>query len=199
MSETVREPRQQRSIDKKNRIVAAGYELFAQKGYFNTNTAEIAKQAGVSTGIVYGYFRDKKDILLEVLDLYVAQAFQPVFTQFDRLSAPLDYPSLIVSVIDLAIDLHRKNAAMHEALHSLSHADKTVGDKFLALEEEVTIKLARRLAELGEHRAHLPERVHMTMETVQSYAHECVFDRHPYIDYEQMRKILNDMLLQIWN
>ena len=66
MSQEVREPQQKRSIDKKNRIIEAGYELFAKDGYFNTNTSEIAKKAGVSTGIVYGYFHDKRDILIEV-------------------------------------------------------------------------------------------------------------------------------------
>ena len=68
MADVVRTPKQQRSIDKKNRIITAGYTLFAQKGYYNTNTAEIAKEAGVSTGIVYGYFHDKRDILVEVLE-----------------------------------------------------------------------------------------------------------------------------------
>ena len=53
----IREPKQERSIEKKNRIVRAGFELFSKVGYYNTNTAEIAKLAGVSTGIVYGYFK----------------------------------------------------------------------------------------------------------------------------------------------
>ena len=66
MSE-VRTPRQERSIAKKKKIIEAGYELFSKVGYYATNTAEIAKHAGVSTGIVYGYFKDKRDILLDVL------------------------------------------------------------------------------------------------------------------------------------
>ncbi|MDE6302929.1 MAG: TetR/AcrR family transcriptional regulator [Clostridia bacterium] len=56
MSQEVREPKQERSIEKKNKIVQAGYELFSEVGYHSTNTAQIAKRAGVSTGIVYGYF-----------------------------------------------------------------------------------------------------------------------------------------------
>ena len=78
MSQEAREPQQKRSIDKKNRIIEAGYELFAKDGYFNTNTSEIAKKAGVSTGIVYGYFHDKRDILIEVLDIYVDNVFYPL-------------------------------------------------------------------------------------------------------------------------
>ena len=89
MSQEVREPQQKRSIDKKNRIIEAGYELFAKDGYFNTNTSEIAKKAGVSTGIVYGYFHDKRDILIEVLDIYVDNVFYPVFEMFDKITAQI--------------------------------------------------------------------------------------------------------------
>ncbi len=64
-SNEIREPIQKRSIEKKEKIIEAGFELICKKGYYNTNTAEIAKLAGVSTGIVYQYFRDKYDILLE--------------------------------------------------------------------------------------------------------------------------------------
>ena len=54
MKNEVRQPRQERSIEKKNKIIEAGYQLFSEVGYYGTNTAEIAKRAGVSTGIVYG-------------------------------------------------------------------------------------------------------------------------------------------------
>ena len=57
----IREPRQERSIDKKNKIIETAYEVFSTVGYYNTNTADIAKKAGVSTGIVYGYFKDKRE------------------------------------------------------------------------------------------------------------------------------------------
>ena len=68
MKSTVRNPRQERAIEKKNKIIDASYELFSEVGYYGTNTAEIAKRAGVSTGIVYGYFQDKRDILISVLE-----------------------------------------------------------------------------------------------------------------------------------
>ncbi len=63
----ISEPKQQRSIEKKRRIIEAGFKLFCEKGFYKTNTAEIAKEAGVSTGIVYRYFPDKKAIFLECL------------------------------------------------------------------------------------------------------------------------------------
>ena len=52
----IREPKQKRSIEKKEKIIEVGFELICKNGYHNTNTAKIAKEAGVSTGIVYQYF-----------------------------------------------------------------------------------------------------------------------------------------------
>ena len=66
MEKSIRQPKQQRSIDKKERIIKAAYELFSENGYHGTVTSDIAKRAGVSTGIVYGYFADKRDILFYV-------------------------------------------------------------------------------------------------------------------------------------
>lgn len=198
MSQEVREPQQQRSIDKKNRIIEAGYELFAKVGYFNTNTSEIAKKAGVSTGIVYGYFHDKRDILIEVLGIYIDNVFYPVFEMFDKITAPVDFDFIITHSIDIAVAVHENNAAIHEALHSLSSTDKTVRDKFMALENDMTVRFVAKLRSLGYDREDIFERVHLAMETVQSYAHEKVFDKHSYIDYDRMRKIVIDMLVSLF-
>lgn len=199
MSEIVRNPVQQRSIDKKNRIIQAGYELFAENGYFNTNTVEIAKRAGVSTGIVYGYFRDKRDILLEVLTIYIDNVFQPIFAMFERIQPPLDFRQLLTHAIDSVVETHKQNASIHETLHSLCPTDKQVNEAFLLLEKEMTEKISARLVQLGYQRDNVYERVHVGIETVQMYAHECVYDKHSYVDYDKMRTIVVDMLISVFN
>ena len=40
------------------------------KGYYNISTPDIAKEANVSTGIIYQYFNDKKDIFIEIAVLH---------------------------------------------------------------------------------------------------------------------------------
>ncbi len=199
MPELVREPKQKRSIDKKNRIIEAGYELFAKNGYFNTNTAQIAKQAGVSTGIVYGYFRDKRDILLEVLSIYVDRVFTPIREILENIVAPLDFEPLLGTIIDATVAIHKGNASIHEALHSLTSSDEAVGNKFLELEKDMTISIVESLNGLGYSPDDVYERVHLAMETIQSYAHECVYDLHDYVDYDKMRKGIIKMLLNLFN
>ena len=71
MSENEREtrtPSQKRSIAKKNAVVATAKEMFLEKGYVAVNTNEIAKQAGVSVGTLYSYFKDKREIFLHIME-----------------------------------------------------------------------------------------------------------------------------------
>lgn len=199
MGQEVREPKQERSIEKKNRIVQAGFELFSQVGYYNTNTAEIAKRAGVSTGIVYGYFKDKRDILLDVLEIYVKEAFAPVLDMVNNLTAPVNFEDTIGHVLDSAINIHKKYANIHEALHSLSHSDEAVNNKFIALEDEITLAIANKLADLGVKKENLTERIHFAMDIVQSFSHEYVYDHHTYIDYDEMRKIVQNTLVALFD
>lgn len=190
MKNTVREPRQERAIEKKKRIIEAGYLLFSEVGYYGTNTAEIAKKAGVSTGIVYGYFQDKRDILICALELYINKVFDPLLKLFDKLSAPVNYSELIPEVIDLTIKTHKKHAKMHEALHSLASTDEAVNAEFIALEDSITVKISDRLKSLGEKIDFLMEKIHLSMDIIQSFSHEYVFDKHEYIDYFVMRDMV---------
>ncbi len=198
MEKQVRTPKQQRSIETKARIIDSGYKLFAEMGYFNTNTAEIAKHAGVSTGIVYGYFRNKRDILLEVLDVYVRDVFTPVLEKFINLETPLNFEKLLIDVIDETVRIHNENANIHEALHSLTSQDEAVEKKFLDLEYDMTESICNALTRLNYNPEDLYERVHLAMETIQSYAHECAFDLHDYIDYNKMRASVIKMLLSLF-
>ena len=190
MPKTVREPQQERSIEKKNRIISAGYELFSELGYYNTNTAMIAKRAGVSTGIVYGYFRDKKDILREVTALYMTRIAKPVFDLFDNLSVPFQPHTFVKEIVELVLAAHKENAKIHQALHALTHTDEEINAQFIRLEDEITLKIAARLKETGILREDANEKVHFAMDILQSFAHEYVYDHHEYIDYDRLKKLV---------
>lgn len=199
MDKKIREPKQSRSVEKKNRIVQVGYELFAEKGYFNTNTAEIAKKAGVSVGLVYGYFNDKRDILLEVLDIYIKDVFQPIINMFKKLSAPLDMERIINHIVDKSVDIHKSNALIHETLHSMTYIDEEIKNRFLSLEDKMTGEIVSSLKGAGFAPIDLKEKVHLAVEIIQSYAHECVYDHHDYLNYEFMRNNIIKMLQSIFS
>lgn len=198
MKNVVREPRQERSIEKKNKIIEAGYQLFSEVGYYGTNTAEIAKRAGVSTGIVYGYFQDKRDILICVLEIYINKVFDPILKTFDKLKAPVNYNELIPFVIDITIKTHKKHAKMHEVLHSLASTDEAVNSQFIALEDSITVKISERLSALNVKIENSMEKIHFAMDIIQSFSHEYVFDKHEYIDYFVMRDMVTKTVVNLF-
>ena len=199
MSKTaVRQPKQERSIETKNKIIQAGYELFSENGYYGTTTQDIAKRAGVSTGIVYGYFEDKRDILACVLHIYIKDVSEPLMAIMSETTAPVNVISVTRSIIDKTIELHGQNANLHNVLHSLAPSDELVQQEFMTLENHVTLNMSKRLKELGVNCDDMNEKVHLAMNVIQSFAHEFVFDKHQYIDYGAMRSIVEKVVAELF-
>src|SRR5438552_3141835 len=60
-------------------LIAAGRELFAQRGYAGVGTEEIVKQAGVTRGALYHHFRGgKEELFRAVLVQISAETMQRV-------------------------------------------------------------------------------------------------------------------------
>ena len=54
---------------KRKKIARIAMELFAHNGYEKTSIREITSQAGMGKGTFYDYFKDKEDILNEIVNL----------------------------------------------------------------------------------------------------------------------------------
>lgn len=54
--------------DKRDAILRAAIDVFAERGYFNAQVADVAKAAGIAAGTVYLYFRSKDDILISIFE-----------------------------------------------------------------------------------------------------------------------------------
>lgn len=53
-------------MTRKDAIIEAATRLFAVKGFNETSTAEVAKEAGVAQGTLFYHFKTKEGIMLEV-------------------------------------------------------------------------------------------------------------------------------------
>jgi AcrR family transcriptional regulator len=62
------EPRQRRSIEKRARLKTAGLALFGENGYERTSIDEIARRAKVAVGGFYLHFGSKRQLLLALMD-----------------------------------------------------------------------------------------------------------------------------------
>lgn len=58
---------EQMRAESRAQIIAAARHLFADRGYFKCTVSDIAREAGMSQGNVYWYFKSKEDLLKAVL------------------------------------------------------------------------------------------------------------------------------------
>ena len=53
---------------KRDAILRAAIDVFAERGFFNAQVADVARAAGVAAGTVYLYFRSKDDLLVSIFE-----------------------------------------------------------------------------------------------------------------------------------
>ncbi|NOR15997.1 MAG: TetR family transcriptional regulator [Candidatus Aminicenantes bacterium] len=74
-------------IDRRRlQIVDAAVKLFIDKGFHKTTTREIARESGISTGLLYEYVSTKEDVLYLVCDAIHAEVEQAVAEAVSRVS-----------------------------------------------------------------------------------------------------------------
>ena len=188
----IREPQQKRAIEKKEKIIQACLALVCEKGYRSTTTVDIAKRAGVSTGIVYSYFKDKKDILLAGLYQMFDQTCEPLFKLLSSYSDNDDLISHLDRLIDLFEESHRKYKKPHQELTALSAIDSDIAALTENFEKLIVGKCVEALEAHTPSLPHIHEKIHLTYHLVETYCHEVTLYPDPDIDYPSMRsEIMN--------
>ncbi|RSD25939.1 TetR/AcrR family transcriptional regulator [Mesobacillus subterraneus] len=69
--------------EKQERIMNAALKEFAQKGYGNASTNEIVKSAGISKGLLFHYFKNKKELYLFLYNHFVDVLKEEFFNELD--------------------------------------------------------------------------------------------------------------------
>lgn len=190
----IRKPIQKRSIEKKEKIIQAGFELICEKGYYNTNTAEIAKLAGVSTGIVYQYFKDKHDILIEGIRTYANSIFYPMLAiENDSIEININssnFTTILREMINKFIKNHKLSKTAHEEIIAMTHSDKEVADIFHKSEMDMANQLTNLLLKNGFNSENICEKVHISIGMIDTLCHEIVYHKHHELDYTKMIDIV---------
>lgn len=188
----IRTPQQKRSIEKKNKIIQAGLQLFAQKGFYKTNTAEIAKAAGVSTGIVYSYFENKNDILLAGISLRGEQMLSVITDIFMKLLDSSETDShcstgelepFVRDMLHYCVKMHEELGKEHAVLQSLIN-EKDVCELLLSFEQTTSVLMSDLLKKAGFSIENPVEKIHIIYNLIENYCHETVFQKHDHLNYE---------------
>ena len=196
-NQEIRNPIQKRSIEKKQNIIKYGFELICEKGYHNTNTAEIAKAAGVSTGIVYQYFNDKRDIFMQGIEQYSKSLLFPINEILSQNTKNFDLEKELNNIIKTLIKNHKLSESAHEEIYALQHSDPEVAQIFFNQEIEATDKFIEVLENNNIKTDNIREKAHLIISMIDNLCHETVYHKHKNMDYEAMKSIVIQTIINL--
>ena len=195
-----REPTRESAIEKKNRIIQRGFELICEKGYNNVNCVDIAKYAEVSTGIIYQYFNNKKDIFIQGIENYSTEILFPTVDILNKQMLKTEnLDTLLGKIIDESIKVHKKFKKAHEEITAISWIDKDIAKIINNNEIKVTEKIANMLIQNDFNIDNIEEKVHVVNGIIDNYCHEVVCHKHETLDYEFMKKSIINLILSYFN
>lgn len=111
----VREPQQQRSIQRTDDILQATEQIILEKGFANLTITEIAERAKVTPGSMYQYFKNKSEILLSLARRYSAlihEMFRDIYVE--RATTLEEHVQRFLIILDRQYTIHRENPAIRD-------------------------------------------------------------------------------------
>ncbi|HLJ75612.1 MAG TPA: TetR/AcrR family transcriptional regulator [Thermoanaerobaculia bacterium] len=162
-----------RPQSKRERILRAAIDVFAQNGYFNAKVSEIARAAGVADGTIYLYFDGKEDLLISI------------FREYTR-----DY------LLSLERDLANVNRAEKRMRITIRHHLEALGrDKALAIVWQVELRHSLKFMTLLSHQE-VADYLNILRKIVEQGQNEGVFRKtlHPQLVAKAVFGILDEMV-----
>lgn len=190
----IRQPIKKHSIAKKNKIIKDGFKLMCNQGYHNVSSVDIAAKAGVSTGIIYQYFKDKRSIFIEGVHLYALKIMFPFIKVIENENNISE--EMFSKMIEEAIKGHKKNKKAHQELMSMNELDENVATILINNEILVTRKMVKVLENSGIHN-NLKEKAHLIINIIDSLAHEMVYHKHENFNYDIMTNDVIDLIMYL--
>ncbi|MBN2106574.1 MAG: TetR/AcrR family transcriptional regulator [Deltaproteobacteria bacterium] len=131
--------------DKKTRILNAAMKIFACKGYQYTTIAEIAKEAGVSKGLVHVCFENKLDILLDVILFFIDTVNDLINQKLARCTNPVEKLHAVFAALMELMSQSSRNLYWGHILKEVLPDTEKIKDENLKKKYALIIGGARQL------------------------------------------------------
>jgi AcrR family transcriptional regulator len=112
-------------------LLDAAGEVFATRGFDETQTPDIAERAGVSVGTFYRYFGDKRQIFIELVNRHLEQAYERVIGNltpdvFGEKRTSRDRRAAVDRVIEILFQNTAENPRLHREFLAVAMRDAAV-------------------------------------------------------------------------
>lgn len=122
-------PQEKRKAETKKKLVDSAMTLFSAKGYYQTNSKEIAENAGLAVGSFYRHFTDKRDILKFILSSYINDAFSDDESSEIKLNES-NRKDVFKKLLRRGFELHRFTPGFYQQVTLVSMTDEEIGSVF---------------------------------------------------------------------
>jgi TetR/AcrR family fatty acid metabolism transcriptional regulator len=151
------EPETFRGTSKRERILRAAVDVFAEHGYFNAKVSQIAKAAGVADGTIYLYFDGKEDLLVTIFREHTRNYLQ-------KLEQSMANVNRAEERLRIAVRHHLETLGRDRALAVVSQVELRHSLKFMSLlsQQEVAdyLNIIRKIVESGQQEGVFRRTVH---------------------------------------
>jgi TetR/AcrR family transcriptional regulator, cholesterol catabolism regulator len=125
--------------ERRGQILRAAVKLFSDEGYYTTTISQIAREAGVSTGLIYQYFGDKDDILFLSLKLVLETYEKEIPPRLEGLKHPVErlcmalwaYCTIIDGLREATVLAYRSTKSLRADRRALVKEDETRTNRLL--------------------------------------------------------------------
>ena len=146
-----------RLTSKRERILRAAVDVFAEHGYFNAKVSQIAKSAGVADGTIYLYFDGKEDLLITIFREHVRNYLRSL----EQLLANVNRAE---ERLRIAVRHHLEALGRDRTLAVVMQVELRHSLKFMSLfsQQEVAdyLNVIRRIVEYGQAEGSFRRNVH---------------------------------------
>jgi AcrR family transcriptional regulator len=125
---TPRQPVQARAIQTREKILDAGESLFLRTGFHKVLADDIARDAGVSVGSFYNYFKDKRAVFLAILERCSDQVIAGVVEQLSALpvEGDLDVVTIANQILESLMVTHRRYFPLFQQADQMAAFDEEI-------------------------------------------------------------------------
>lgn len=129
-------------VDRRQQILEAALDTFADQGYEGASTKEIAERAGVTQGLIYFYFANKVDLFLAAFEHQATLAFEQLDLAGEQVS---DEPPEVVMrrVVGRFVDVLSSPRSVC-MLRVMRHSEGLASEKSAAVAGETAKKEGHR-------------------------------------------------------
>lgn len=136
----------------------AATKVFAEKGFFQSTVAQIAKEAGVADGTIYLYFKGKDDILVQFLNFKIKQVFARFREEVEKADTAVDK---LHNLVRAHLDEFQRDRNMAILYQSETHQRTRLTEEQIREMSDMYLDIVTEIVEQGQQEGSVRQNLYL--------------------------------------